>query len=114
MSGAFDKHPERRAERADEPQIDEPVGPAPSYFDAGQVECWNELAREGAAWLTLAARKPLEQAAKLLADDRRSRLDVSEGKRYDSLLRDLGFGPVAITRVKGRNAKPQTKLSKYA
>lgn len=100
LAGAFERNPKRGKEREGEPDLPLGVGEPPAKFDTAQVECWEELAYKGKEWLTLGDAPVLEQAAKLLARDRRSDLDTADGKRLDKLLSDLGFGPVARTKVK--------------
>ena len=94
LRGAYEKHPERERERANEPNLPLGVGDPPERFDAGQIECWNELAAEGALWLTVAYRKNLEIAAFLLAQWRRAGggLDAKEMALYIKTLSDLHFG----------------------
>ena len=105
MRGSFDKHPERREERKDEPQLPLGVGDPPARFDAGQVDAWNELALEGAAWLTVAYRKNLEIAAFLLAQWRRAGggLNPKEMSLYQKALSDLHFG---ASNIKAKAIKP--------
>ena len=100
LNGAFERNPKRGKERENEPDLPLGVCACPGYFDASQRECWDELATKGAAWLTLADSPLLESAAKLMASDRRNELDTQAGKRYDKLLADLGFGPIARTKIK--------------
>lgn len=114
MRGAFERNPQRRKEREGEPDLPLGVGVAPNYFDASQQESWSELAERGKVWLTAADAPLLESAAKLMARDRRNELSVAEGKRYDKLLGDLGFGPIARTRIKVTHGKAKTKLSRFA
>lgn len=113
MRGAYEKHPERRAERAGEPDLPLGVGEPPAKFDAGQQEAFAELATCGVAWFTVVYRPPLIQAALLLAKSWRGELSAAEGARYDKLLTALGFG-VTNTKVKVPSAKAESKLSKFA
>ena len=98
LRGSFDKHPEREREREDEPNLPLGVGDPPARFDGGQVEAWNELAEDGAVWLTVAYRKNMEIAAFLLAQWRRAGggLDAKEMALYQRALSDLHFGAANI------------------
>lgn len=43
LKGSYKNHPERKRERANEPEPKAGIGPSPDHFDELQQKTWNEL-----------------------------------------------------------------------
>lgn len=103
MSGAFDKHPERRRARRSEPTGLAPLGPPPERFTEGSREylCWFELQKmlpDGV--LTSADRWAAELACKLMAKSRAGyALKPGELSQLTSLLARFGATPADRAKV---------------
>jgi phage terminase small subunit len=114
IRGAFRRNPQRKKDREGEPEPTLGVGKPPSYLGPEARARWRELATLGQIWLTQAERPKLEETAKLWAKSRRNELTTADGKRYDKLLGDLGFDPVARTRIKTPSqSKPDAKRKRF-
>jgi hypothetical protein len=85
LSGAFEKHPERKRERADEPKPDGPIGPPPPHWlvDSGAFK-FQEYGRLIAIWHELIAQAP--PGVLTIAD--RTQLEIICGQ-VDQLRRGL-------------------------
>ena len=100
--GSFEAHPERRAERANEPVPDGPVGLPPRYFDKMHRRVWREFVQESPRGvLTIADRKQLELAVRLTC-----RMRVVPGRMNRALnflgkaLETLGMDPQQVVDFK--------------
>lgn len=100
LRGSFDKHPERRKERAGEPMVSAPLGPPPAHLRPSQRAAWLELERI-AWWLTEADRPIVELTAILLGGlrDLGPSLPDAKIRRLESCLSSLGLTPVARSKV---------------
>jgi hypothetical protein len=111
---AFKKHPERRAERADEPIVTEPLGEPPSAFTGDQLQAWKEIAEYAPGGvLTRADRHAVEEAARLLAMSRAGSATTADRRALHSLLGQFGMTPANRSKVRGSGAeKPQNKFGR--
>lgn len=83
--GAFDKNPQRKAARVNEPKSNGPVGEPPEYFDDNHRKIWFELIEEcPKGVLHKSDRKHLELATRLTA-----KMRIVPG-RMQKWLRSLG------------------------
>lgn len=104
LRGAFKKHPERRAERENEPQPKAGIGVAPAWFQADEKRAWKYIvgiAPEGV--LGDSDRAYLEIAARLLAYTRRvsvEEMEQAKVNRLETMLSKLGLNPSDRSRVK--------------
>ncbi len=111
MSGAFEKHPERRRARRAEPVCQAPLGEPPERFADGtrEQECWYELQRmipEGV--LTAADRWAAELACKLMAQVRKGyTLKPGELSQLTSLLARFGATPADRAKVTVNEKEPE-------
>ena len=115
MRGAFTHNPGRLRDRQDEPQSDNPLGPAPAYFNVDQLAAWAEIERiapQGV--LTDADRLVVEIAAHLLAAFRTHGAIMETAKigRLESLLGRLGLSPVDRSKV--TNSGEKKKANSFA
>jgi phage terminase small subunit len=104
LKGAYQKDPQRKAARKDEPKPTGAVGPAPDFFDAAEVGIWNDLTGYG-FWLTDADRLMLEIAAKLMSMFRKDNLDGGGISKLITALSKLGFSPTDRSKVQAPGAK---------
>jgi phage terminase small subunit len=108
LSGAFKRNPQRRRDRADDPVVDEPVGPPPRHLSEQARKIWNRIARsEAGTWLRVTDRDALEvycglkaQAETDLAGMQSSRISLLN--KYQN---DLGLTTTARTKVKAFKAE---------
>ena len=89
LRGSFKKHPERRAARAGEPEVNEPLGDPPDRLDEAERARWFELADE-MPWLGRADRAALELTAKQFAVLARKGGTAAEYAVCRGYLSDLG------------------------
>jgi hypothetical protein len=106
LSGAFEKHPERKAARAREPKPKGPLGPPPASFDpetytgAKLMAIWYELVSQvppGVA--TSADRWHVELACRLMHRIRNSSAKAGDYSRLDVLLGKMGMNPADRSKV---------------
>lgn len=99
--GAFDKHPERRRERANEPKPTEPVGDPPEHLNEYEVECWHYIVdclHPGVAFKP--DRLALEVAAKQLAEIRwGEKTNVSLMGQFHKFLAAFGLTPADRAKI---------------
>jgi len=107
LRNAFRKHPERLAERANEPQDDRPLGGPPESLDESELARWIELAGD-MPWLTRADRAALWAAAKQYAALWRDGGKASDWSVFRGYLSELGglAGSRSKIKVPGAKAKP--------
>lgn len=108
MRGAFKKHPERAAERENEPIVVEPLGDPPKSFEGDKLQAWNDIVSTAPSGvLTKADRLAVEIAAGLLA---RHRIMPITGTDLSQLAGFLGkFGMTPSERSKVSVAVPTKK-----
>lgn len=111
LSGALAKNPKRYEDRANEPQLDDPLGPPPENLPAAAKVAWMEIDRL-APWLRSADRLFVELAAQLLGTYRTLGVVNMPSHlvgRMESVLSKLGFAAterskiVDMTSGKGKN-----------
>lgn len=106
-SGSFEKHPERKAARANEPKPDGPLGLPPACFDpethtgSRLLQIWHELVSQAPPGvLTSSDRAHLELACRLFF---RVRFDpkakVGDFNRLAELLGKMGMNPADRSKV---------------
>jgi hypothetical protein len=116
MRGAFETHPERAEDRAQEPKCIGELGDAPQNLTEPEAACWRELCgMVHAGSVGSNDRVALEIFASLLAEYRESRRDFNTAKllRLQSFLAAFGMTPADRSRVKVGKAKdidPMEKL----
>ena len=108
LRGAFKRHPERRAAREREPEVTEPLGDAPEYFNEALRARWDEIL-DWAPWLRVSDRIEVEEAARLWQDSRDGKASTAERKLLASHLIHLGLTPADRSKVQmpGVPAKPK-------
>lgn len=112
MRGAYRKHPERRAQRENEP-VDLPdiEGP-PSYLTTDQLECWHTIVEKCAdGVLKQSDEVALEIAARLFAEMRAGTIDRPGLKQLDTLLGKFGMNPSERSKVSVSKSKPSNKFT---
>lgn len=104
LNGAYKNHPERRAERENEPEPKAGIGPAPSRFTPVEAEAWDYLvgiAPPGV--LGDSDRAHLEITARLLAWSWSCSIEKMEAPKLNKLVQclgQLGFNPADRSKVK--------------
>lgn len=106
LTGAFEKNPQRKAARANEPVVETPCGPPPNTLDANSAAIWNELCAHG-YWLTAADRLMLEVACRLMAMFRADALDGGGISKLITSLSKLGFTPTDRSKVGAPGSKDE-------
>jgi hypothetical protein len=91
LSGAFEKDPQRKRARAQEPKSEDPIGPPPQHWDVpdGALRC-QEFQRLRAIWEELVVQAP----SGVLSSADRVHLEIICGlvdKYRRNLLRDAGL-----------------------
>ena|ERR1039458_1903241 len=106
LNGSFDKHPERKAERALEPKPEGPLGAPPSCFDPGDytgkrlLAIWNEIVLQcPPGVLSLSDRMHVELACRLMHRIRTSTAKSGDYSRLDALLGKMGMNPADRSKV---------------
>jgi hypothetical protein len=99
LTGAFRKHPERRQERENEPQIDEPLGDPPDCLNEAERARWLDIAGMY-PWLNFSHRLIVEQAARLWALERSGKAKTGDSKLLQTAIRILGGTPSDSSKVK--------------
>jgi hypothetical protein len=106
LSGSFEKHPERKAERANEPKPEGPLGAPPPCFEEGTstgsrlIAIWHELvAQVPPGVLTSADRFHVELAVRLTHRIRTSNAKAGDYSRLDILLGKMGMNPADRAKV---------------
>jgi hypothetical protein len=102
LRGAFKKHPERKAERENEPDPIGEIGNPPDHCPAEVAACWREIvgiAHKGT--LCAGDRLVLEHGARILAHLRRNAWDVNPAilVRWECFLGKLGMTPSDRSKV---------------
>lgn len=110
MRGSFDKDPQRRKAREHEPKVGEPLGDPPQYFNEALAARWLEIA-DSAYWLRVTHRGLVEQTCLLWQTMRDGKPDH---KSLAQCWSKLGMTPVDESRVVAPEAKPKSKVEKYA
>jgi hypothetical protein len=106
-SGSFEKHPERKAARANEPKPDGPLGAPPTCFDpasytgAKLLAIWQELVSQAPPGvLTSADRAHLELACRLYYRIRSNpNAKIGDFNRLSELLGKMGMNPADRSKV---------------
>jgi phage terminase small subunit len=109
-SGAFIKHPERRAARKNEPKPTGKLGAPPSFLSAEEKKIWKEL--EGIITpgvLGNSDRWAIEIACNLMAKRRDGSIKTQELSMLLSLLGRLGMTPADRSKVAGVPEQPGKK-----
>lgn len=113
MRGSYEKHPERRAQRAHEPASGDPLGPAPAYLDEAEQARYEQI-RGWCPWL-LAEHQPLvERTAKLWMRLRNGLEKAHDEAQFTANLSKLGMTPTDRSRVQVPKAQPKTSVERYA
>lgn len=107
LSGSFEKHPERKAARANEPKPHGPLGEPPSSFDPETttgtrlIVIWNELVSQAPPGvLTSADRVHLELACRLCNRIRtNTNAKIGDFNRLAELLGKMGMNPADRSKV---------------
>lgn len=110
LRGAFDAHPERLRDRANEPRPTKPIGPAPSWMNPEQRSAFREIARRAYPGVLASGDVfALELAAVLLAQMRRDPASMSAAKmgRLQALLGSMGLTPADRSRVSAAPLQPR-------
>ena len=102
--GGFDKHPERKRARANEPVVKRPLGEPPEGLNVLHVADWRDLADWGSEWLTIADRFQVEIACRAM-EAYRATGDKGQGMLAQAALAKCGFNPVDRTRVMAEGGK---------
>lgn len=108
--GAFKKDPQRK--REGEPEVKEPVGSVPKYFDDMQKAAWKQITTQAPMGvLTEADTMAVEMASILLAEMRTDWDSFTVGKigRLQALLGQFGMTPADRARLnigKPKDANP--------
>ncbi len=112
MRGAFRTHPERKAQRKNEP-IDIPgIGEPLAYFTADQREAWGWiLSRCPEGVLRRSDEIAVEMAARLLAAMRAGTIDRPGLKQLDTLIGKFGMNPSERSKV---SAAKNPRANKFA
>lgn len=106
-SGSFEKHPERKAARANEPKPDGPLGAPPACFNPGEytgarlLAIWHELVSQAPPGvLTSADRAHLELACRLYNRIRTNpSAKIGDFNRLAELLGKMGMNPADRSKV---------------
>ena len=104
--GAFRKDPQRR--RDGEPEVREPIGAMPGYFDESQKVAWKQITNQAPMGvLTEADTGAVEMASILMAEMRTDWGNFTVGKigRLQALLGQFGMTPSERARL--NIAKPK-------
>jgi hypothetical protein len=112
LSGAYKNHPERRAERENEPEPKAGIGPPPSRFTPSEAEAWDYLV--GIAPIGVLGdsdRAHLELAARLLSYSwhcSMEKIEAAKLTKLAQLLGQMGLNPSDRSKVKvgGKANKP--------
>lgn len=110
LSGSFDKHPERKAERAQEPKPQGALGGPPlcftveggcsEYTSSRLIAIWNEIVSEvPPGVLTISDRKHVELACRLLYRIRKDQAKSGDYSRLDALLGKMAMNPADRSKV---------------
>ena len=107
--GAYVTHPERRAERVNEPQPTAPLGAAPDHLTKEQKKIWRELVRIAPPGvLANCDRWIVERCVQLVAKMRAGNLMALEGSQLITCLSKLGMTPVERSKVSPVLQTPQS------
>lgn len=99
LEGSLTKHRSRYAARANEPQPEGQLGPAPSYLSDKEKKVWREF-RRIAFWLTDADRSLTEIACRLTAKTRSNEpMKASEYSMLLACLSKLGMTPTERSKI---------------
>jgi hypothetical protein len=116
ISGSAAHNPARFADRANEPQCADALGPPPAKMKAAVRACWLEIERL-APWLRSADRLAVEVAASLLEQFRHAgvtRFTPQLLTRLESMLGRLGLTPSDRSKVKDPGStKPENRFLKH-
>lgn len=108
--GAFVAHPERRAERENEPKPSGPLGDPPKSLDAAHKRLWREIVSEIPECVVgNCDRKVVEIASRLLFKIRKDTAMVSEQSLFLKCLTELGMTPASRSKV--TVAKPKDQVA---
>ena len=101
MRGSFKAHPERKAEREGEPEIEEPIGDPPKSLKVAEKKLWIEIIEvlpEGV--LTAADRWNLEIACRMMYKLRKADANAGEIGILQKCLSNMGLTPADRSKVK--------------
>lgn len=118
LRGAFKRNPQRRADRADEPQPKGDVGAPPEWLAADAVRAWHDIvAVAPGGVLGDTDRIYLEVASELLALKRRvgvEAIDPAKLNRLETMLGKLGMNPADRSKVKAPGSgKPKNEFEQF-
>ncbi len=108
--GAFDRHPDRRRERENEPQVTEPIGDPPEFRTPEELQAWIDIV----TWcpkgvLFQPDRIAVERMARILALDRQGRASDAQGRALDALLGKFAMTPADRSKVQVHKPKESTE-----
>lgn len=118
MSGAFRKNPQRRAERANEPQPTAPIGDPPPHLTANAARAWQDIVRLAPGGvLGDTDRLYVEIAAELLAMKRELgvlAMEPAKLNRLETMLGKLGMNPADRSKVNAPGSgKPKNQFNDF-
>jgi hypothetical protein len=106
--GAYINHPERKADRVNEPRPTAPLGPPPKHFTKEEKKIWKELVRIAPAGvLTICDRWTVERCVQLVAKMRAGTMMCAEGSQLITCMSKLGMTPADRSKVSATPEPPQ-------
>lgn len=112
LRGSFEKNPQRRAQRENEPVDIPDIGDPPAYLTVDQQDCWRTLVEKCAGGvLRQSDEVALEIAARLFAEMRAGTIDRPGLKQLDTLLGKFGMNPSERSKVSAPKTKPKNKFA---
>lgn len=114
LSGAFDKNPKRRAARADEPVVTEPLGLPPSHLTQDEAKRWADIEKM-CPWLRMPDRIAVERTAHFWQRAIDGEAEAWEEKLLQSNLIHLGMFSADRSKVQvpGGKVKSSTKFGEF-
>jgi phage terminase small subunit len=112
LRGSFKKHPERRREREQEPEVTATLGAAPEALDEASKARWNEL-KKTLPWLTVADRFLVEQTCQLITLQRMGKATVAQQKLLQANLNLMGATPSGRAKVKVPPTMPKKQTNPF-
>lgn len=114
LRGADKVHPERMAERANEPEAVGDIGEPADNLNEHQKACWHDLVNRCHAGVLCAADAPfMEYAAKVWSQIRLAEeIDPKLGIRFETICARLGMTPADRSKV--QVVKPKENENPFA
>ena len=113
LTGAFDKNPQRRAERENEPQPEGELGDVPDTLDEAEAKLWERI-RTACPWLTVADCGIVEMICQLWHLSRKNKATAQERKLLAASFAQIGMTPSGRTHIKvpPKQTKSENAFSK--